>query len=129
THTLAGLDVIQEWTAAQTFDSGKNILKGATSGTITLNAAAIAGTGTVITLPGGTTDFSATGGASFVLVQATVGAAITVRQLQAADMSNGTSGSGGGILLATGPTMTNPVVGTQTVGDNSTKAASTAYVL
>jgi hypothetical protein len=34
----------------------------------------------------------------------------------------------GAVVLATGPTLTNPVVGTQTAGDNSTKAASTAYV-
>ncbi len=37
------------------------------------------------------------------------------------------TGSGGGFVRATGPTLSNPVVGTQTAGDNSTKAASTAY--
>jgi hypothetical protein len=39
---------------------------------------------------------------------------------------NTTTGSGS-VVLATAPTMTNPVVGTQSAGDNSTKAASTAY--
>lgn len=39
-----------------------------------------------------------------------------------------TTGSGSTAVLATGPTMTNPVVGTQTQLDGSTKAASTAYV-
>lgn len=39
-----------------------------------------------------------------------------------------TTGSGSTVVLATAPTMTNPVVGTQAVGDNSTKAASTAFV-
>ncbi len=34
----------------------------------------------------------------------------------------------GNLVLATAPTMSNPVVGTQTSSDNSTKAASTAYV-
>lgn len=34
----------------------------------------------------------------------------------------------GNVVLATAPTLTNPVVGTQTAADNSTKAASTAYV-
>lgn len=38
------------------------------------------------------------------------------------------TGSGGSVVFATGPTMTDPVVGTQTAGDNSTKAASTAFV-
>lgn len=39
-----------------------------------------------------------------------------------------TTGSGSTAVLATGPTMTNPIVGTQATSDNSTKAASTAYV-
>ena len=39
---------------------------------------------------------------------------------------NTTTGSGS-VVLATAPTLTNPVVGTQAAGDNSTKAASTAY--
>lgn len=34
----------------------------------------------------------------------------------------------GPLVFASGPTLTNPIVGTQSVGDNSTKAASTAYV-
>ncbi len=45
----------------------------------------------------------------------------------ASDLSNGTTGSGA-VVLASGPTMTNPIVGTQSSLDNSTKAASTAYV-
>lgn len=48
--------------------------------------------------------------------------------LAASDLTDGTTGSGGAVVLATGPTMTNPVVGTQSPGDNSTKAASTAFV-
>lgn len=34
----------------------------------------------------------------------------------------------GSVAMTSAPTFTNPVVGTQTQGDNSTKAASTAYV-
>lgn len=34
----------------------------------------------------------------------------------------------GSIVLSFGPTLSNPIVGTQSPGDNSTKAASTAYV-
>jgi hypothetical protein len=51
--TLAGLGTVQEWTAAQTFDSTKLILKGSSSGTTALNSAAAAGSGTM-TLPTGT---------------------------------------------------------------------------
>jgi hypothetical protein len=39
-----------------------------------------------------------------------------------------TSGSGTQLALTSAPTLTNPVVGTQATSDNSTKAASTAYV-
>lgn len=38
------------------------------------------------------------------------------------------TGSGSTLVLANGPTMTNPIVGTQSQNDNSTKGASTAYV-
>lgn len=38
------------------------------------------------------------------------------------------TGSGGAIVFATGPTLTNPVVGTQVAGNNTTLAASTAFV-
>lgn len=34
----------------------------------------------------------------------------------------------GSLVFANAPTLTNPIVGTQTAGDNSTKAASTAFV-
>ncbi len=39
-----------------------------------------------------------------------------------------TTGTGTTVALSSGPTFTNPVVGTQTQADNSTKGASTAYV-
>jgi hypothetical protein len=53
-------------------------------------------------------------------------------QIQVNDGAGGfgglaSSGTGNAVRV-TGPTMTNPIVGTQTAGDNSTKAASTAYV-
>jgi hypothetical protein len=54
---------------------------------------------------GGTgADLSATGGASFVVRQSSVGAAFTVSQLAASDLTNGTTGSGL-IVLATAPTI------------------------
>ncbi len=38
------------------------------------------------------------------------------------------TGTGTVVAMATAPTLTNPIVGTQAASDNSTKAASTAYV-
>lgn len=93
-----------------TLSSGNLKLAGATSGTITVNAAAIAGTNTV-TLPAGTTDFSATGGTSQVVKQTSAGGALTVAQLAASDLSNGTTGSGA-VVLATSPTLVTPALGT-----------------
>lgn len=76
-------------------------LPGATSGSLNIIPAAVAGAGSKLTLPGGTTDFSATGGASQVVKQTSVGAALTVGQLAASDLSNGVSGTGA-VCLATG---------------------------
>lgn len=77
-------------------------------------------------LYGGTNaDLSATGGTSQVLKQASSGAAITVGQLAASDLSNGTSGSGA-VVLVTGATLITPALGTPTalVGTNITGTAS-----
>lgn len=88
------------------------------------------------------TDSTASGtqagvGANWVIAQVNVdGAALTSGTLaqfaattsaQLATVLSDETGSGGGFVRATGPTLTNPVVGTQTAGDNSTKAASTGY--
>lgn len=62
-----------------------------------------------------------TSAARTVLDDTTVGAMVNTL--------GGASATGtGGLVRASAPTLTNPVVGTQTAGDNSTKAASTAYV-
>jgi hypothetical protein len=90
-HTLGFLDGANTISGAQTFSSGDLILKGATSGTITLNAPNIGGTST-ITLPNGTTDFSATGGTNFVVKQASTGAAFTVGSMACANLSDGATG-------------------------------------
>jgi hypothetical protein len=61
---------------------------------------------------GGTgSNLSATGGASQVLQQATVGGNITVGQLAASNLSNGVTGSGA-VVLAGSPTLTTPALGT-----------------
>lgn len=77
THTLAGLDVAQQWNAVQQFISGGFQVLGSTSGGLTINCAAICGTST-ITFPSGTTNFAATGGTGQFVKQATAGAPLTV---------------------------------------------------
>lgn len=63
---------------------------------------------------GGTNaDLSATGGASQVLKQVSSGAAVTVGQLAASDLSNSTTGSGAVVLAGT-PTLTTPNIGAAT---------------
>lgn len=126
THTLAGLDVIQTWSVNQSFNSGNFLLKGATSGTLTLNAAAIAGANT-ITWPAGTTDFSATGATGAFVKQASAGAAFTVAVPTIGELAGlgtgvatflatptsanfaaavtGETGTAGGVVFSTAPTI------------------------
>lgn len=85
---------------------------GSTSGTLAVKSAAVAGTNT-LTFPAGTTDFSATGGTSNVVKQVSAGAALTVGQLAASDLSNGTTGSNE-VVLKTSPTLVTPVLGVAT---------------
>lgn len=58
-------------------------------------------------------NLSATGGTSQVLQQTSAGAAITVGQLAASNLSNGTTGSGA-VVLATSPSLTTPTIGVAT---------------
>ncbi len=68
---------------------------------------------------GGTnTDLSATGGASQVLKQTSLGSNITVGQLAASDLSNGTTGSGA-VVLASSPSLIDPALGTPASGNLS----------
>jgi hypothetical protein len=94
---------------ASTVNANNFNVAGATSGGVIIKSPAIAGSNT-LTLPAGTTDFSATGGASRVVKQTSIGGAFTVAQLAASDLSNGTTGSGGGVVLATGGTLSNPII-------------------
>lgn len=96
--------------------AGTLSLFGSGTGSTTLAAAATAG-GT-ITFPNGTTDFSATGGASQFLKQASAGSAITVVRPVCADLSDAGAGcsSGGGTGGTPAAGNTTPV----TVNANST---------
>lgn len=80
-----------------------------------------------LTYGGTNSDLSATGGTSQVLMQSSSGASITVGQLSASDLSNGITGSGA-VVLQNAPTLSDAVVSTQATGNNTTKAASTAFV-
>ncbi len=68
--------------------------------------ASVITTGKLALARGGTNaDLSATGGVSNVLKQIAAGAAISVGQLAASDLSNGTTGTGA-VVLASSPTIT-----------------------
>jgi len=84
--TIPLLNAANTWSNTQSHNSGTLLLKGAVSGTTTLNAATNAGS-TTLTLPAGTTDFTATGGASQVVKQASAGGAFTVAQLAPTDLT------------------------------------------
>lgn len=97
-------------TGVQTFAGNKTF-------TGTISASNLSGTNTgdqTITLTG---DVTGSGTGSF---------ATTVAKVQGTTVS-GTTGSTN-VVFSSAPTLSNPVVGTQSQGDSSTKAASTAYV-
>mgnify|MGYP003351513704 CR=1 FL=1 len=60
-------------------------------------------------------------------ISAAIGVTVQAYNANTTILGNATTGSGS-IVLATAPTLSNPIVGTQTKTDNSTKAASTAFV-
>lgn len=113
---------------------------GSTSGTLALKSAAVAGTNT-LTLPAGTTDFSATGGTGQFVKQASAGAAFTVSTVPISEVAGlGTgvatalavnTGSAGAIVLFNGAlgtpssgTVTN-LTGTASININGTVGATT----
>lgn len=110
--TLGAINLAQTWSAAQSFNTGDLLLNGSTSGSLTVNCAATCGSNT-LTLPAGTTNFSATGGTSQVVQQTSLGGAFTVGQLAASNLSNGTTGSGA-VVLANTPSLTTPALGAAT---------------
>lgn len=84
--------------------TGPIVLSGSTSGTLTLKAPAVAGTNT-LTLPAGTTDFSATGCTACVVQQASAGSALTVAQVSqtATDLGVGAAATAGHGFKVTAP--------------------------
>lgn len=77
-----------------------------------------------ITLSDGQTDVTGD-----LAVSGTIsGAGAGITSINANEVTGGTITGTGGLVRASGPTLTNPVVGTQTAGNNTTLAASTAFV-
>ncbi len=97
-------------------DTNVTLTLGGTPALALVNAASLTlgWTGLLGLARGGTNaNLSATGGASQVLQQSSAGAAITVGQLAASNLSNGTTGSGA-VVLATSPTLVTPILGVAT---------------
>lgn len=112
-----------------TTEAGVIKLFGGTSGNLSLKAAAAAGTNTVLTFPGGTTDFSATGGTHQVVKQSSAGGAFTVGQLACADLSDSVATCNTAVSVTAGtPNVVvtpSPGVGTFTVGTTAPINAQT----
>jgi hypothetical protein len=109
------------WSPAGTGTVTSVDVSGGTTG-LTTSGGPITGSGTITIAgklglaSGGTNaDLSATGGTSQVLRQSTLGGAVSVSQLAASDLSNGTTGSGA-VALATSPSFVTPVLGTPASG-------------
>lgn len=91
------------------------------------NARTIAISGTIAT--GTATSFDGTANISIPITSLNVGNATAGTLAVARGGTGVTSSTGtGSVVLSSAPTLSNPVVGTQASSDNSTKAASTAYV-
>lgn len=85
-------------------------------------------TGLLALARGGTNaNLSATGGTSQVLQQASAGAAITVGQLAASNLSNGTTGSGA-VVLAASPTISGTLTASLVTGKRYDAHQGTAVV-
>lgn len=99
-----------------------------TTGTFTLAAGKTLSASNTLTFTGtdgSSVAFGAGGTVAYVANKLSVFAATTSAEL--ASVISDETGNGA-LVFANAPTLVNPIVGTQTLGDNSTKAASTAFV-
>jgi hypothetical protein len=117
---------------------------GNTSGDSTVRPPAVAGTSTVVTLPNASSTLPIFGqqitfsgptaaravtlpDSDFTVARTDAANTFTGHQTVEGVTSTGATGTGK-FVFDTSPTLSNPVVGTQSAGNNSTTAASTAYV-
>lgn len=86
------------------FEAAGLRLNGSTSGSLILAVPAAVGGAFTLKFPGGSTDFSATGGTSQVVKQTSLGGAFTVARLACSDLSDSSSGcsAASGITALTG---------------------------
>ena len=96
------LGLIGGYTAGQSSTAtGKYVINGLTSGSLTLTAPDVAGTNSQIKFPAGIVDFSATGGTSQVVKQTSAGGAFTVARLACSDLSNASASCSTDTTVAT----------------------------
>jgi hypothetical protein len=108
-------------TGAKTFNTSTLILAGSTSGTSTINAAAVAGTGSIITLPTGTVTLAAVSGAlgTPTSVTLTNGTGLPIAGLTGLGTNVGTAlatalNGTGAFVGTTSPSLTTPTLGVAT---------------
>lgn len=94
------------------------VLAGSSSGTLTIQAPAAAGSNT-LTFPAGTTNFSSTGGTSQVVKQTSSGGAFTVARLACADLSDAGTGCAGSSAIVIGTTVITSGTNTRVLYNNS----------
>ena len=94
--TRSPASTAQTWSAVNQFNSGDLKLAGATSGLLTVNAAATAGNNT-LTFPGATFDFSGSGGAGQYVKQLTSGGAFSVAAIASGDLPLANNAAIGGM--------------------------------
>lgn len=143
--TLTGASLVEATSAVLTITGANNAVLG-TGVTIQVKQAGTSQSGYLSSTDWNTFNGKGSGSVTSVSVVSTNGFAGTVAtatttpaitlsttitgilQGNGTAISAATTTGTGSVVLATAPTMSNPVVGTQTQGDNSTKGASTAYV-
>lgn len=105
--------------AAASALTGNTLASGVTASSLTsvgtIGTGVWQGTRIGLAYGGTNADLSASGGASQVLMQTSSGGNISVAQLAASNLSNGTTGTGA-VVLETSPTFVTPILGTPTSG-------------